>query len=481
MAANYKISYKKIFQVFFTLVVSTCCVIAMVGASNIESTQKLAGVSIHINSKKKYHFVEESQIFDEAIKNRNIDTSVTPIEKIDFKAMERVIEQDPWVEHATLYVDNNRVLQMEVTQRVPLVRVFEQNGGSCYMDNTLHTMPVKPQINFYTSVVTNVPALGNDSVSWAVKQNIATMVRRIQADTFWNVQISQVVFDSGFTFQLLPVLGDQVIMFGDTSHAAEKFSNLYAFYNKVLNRIGWDKYEKLDLRFKNQVIASPSLPYKGPVDKADANINWLNAYVSTEVRKDSIAAAIENRGKPTDGNMMVDAPRKEEPKKEEPKKDAPKNLKLAPKNKAKEDAATKAIEKGGLKLITLSGNKDPKKEEKKPVKHEERKADKRDAKHDDKKPVKHEEKKAEKHVAKHDDKKPVKHDDKKVVKHDDKPAKKHEEKKGDKKEVKKEHSKDQHAAKDKKHEEPKKEHKTESKPKEKAVLKQSELGNEKNR
>ncbi len=462
----------------------------MVGASNIESTKKLAGVSIHINSKKKYHFVEESQIFDEAIKNRNIDTSVTPIDKIDFKAMERVIEQDPWVEHATLYVDNNRILQMEVTQRVPLVRIFEQNGASCYMDNTLHTMPVKPQINFYTSVVTNVPALGADSVSWAVKQNIATMIRRIQSDTFWNVQISQVIFDSGFTFQLLPVLGDQVIMFGDTSRAGEKFSNLYAFYNKVLNRIGWDKYEKLDLRFKDQVIATPSLPYKGPVDKADANINWLNAYVSTEVRKDSIAAAAENRGRPSDGNMMADVPAKEEPKKEPlkpeaPKKDAPKDLKLAPTDKAKEDAKAKAIEKGGLKLITLSGNKDPKKEEKKVVKHDDKKAGNKDekkvAKHDEKKVVKHDAKHDDKKTPKHDDKKTAKHDDKKEVKKDEKHTQKHNDKQPEKKDIKKEQGKDDHANKDKKHEEPKKEHKPDNKPKEKAVLKQSDLGNEKNR
>ena len=455
MAAKYKISYRKIFQVFFTLVISTCCVIAMISASNIESGKKLTSVEVHIASNKKYHFIEEKQILEEVISNRNIDIMNTPVEKIDVKAMERVLEQDPWVAHARLYIDNNRVLQMEVTQRIPLARLFQQNGASFYMDNTLHIMPLAPNFNFYTTVVTNVPVLGSDSLSWMVKKNIATMVRTLQADTFWNAQVSQVIIDSGFTFELMPVLGDQIIVFGDTSRSKEKLNNLYAFYNKVLNRIGWDKYEKLDLRFKNQVIASPSLPYKGPVDKADANINWLNAYVSTEVRKDSIAAAAEGRSRPVDADP-----------KEEPKKDAKKDAKPADKAKCKEPEKPQAKEKGKPAVVA--------------VKADVKKPEKKDAKKDDKKDAKHADKKEEKKDVKHTDKKEEKKDVKKDVKKADKKEAKKADKKVEKKVEKKPESKDKketHAA-EKKHDD-KKENKAQSKPKEKAVLKLSDLGNEK--
>ena len=288
MAGQYKISIRKVLQVFFTLVISTCCVIAMISASAVESDKKLSSIEVHIISGKKYHFVEEKQILDEAIRNRQIDIMHIPLSQLDIKTMERVLEHDPWIAHAQLYVDNNRVLKMIVTQRMPIARLFEQDGNSCYMDNTLSTMPLAPNFNFYTTVVTNVPPLNNDSASWVVKKQIATMVHTIQADTFWNVQISQVIFNPGNTFELLPVFGDQTILFGDTTRSKEKFNNLFAFYRKVLNRIGWDKYQKLDLRFKGQVIASPPLPYKGPVDKANVSMSWLSAYIAYEVRKDSL-------------------------------------------------------------------------------------------------------------------------------------------------------------------------------------------------
>jgi cell division protein FtsQ len=401
----------------------------MISASNIESNKPLSNVEVHIISGKKYHFIEETQILDEAINKRGIDIAHTPVGKIDIKAMEQVLEADPWVARAQLYVDNNRVLQMVVTQRIPVARLFEQNGTSCYMDNTLHTMPLAANFNFYTSVVTNVPPLGTDSMSWMIKKQIVTLLHTIQADTFWNAQVSQVVIDSDFSFELLPVLGDQLILFGDTSRAKEKLDNLYAFYKKVLNRIGWDKYEKLDLRFKGQVIASPSLPYKGPVDKANATMNWLSAFVETEVKKDSLAALAENKGKGPDAGVAKDEPKPE----------------------AKRDAAPVAGDKG---KILLTPTKDAKakdapkgKEVPKPVAH----AAPREAKKEVKKEAKKE----------------VKKDAKKEVKKEVKKDAHKEQKKEPKKEAKKDVKKDAHAGTGKKHEEPKKENKAKDKPKEK--------------
>ncbi len=295
MAEKRKISIRKILQVFVTLVVTTCCVVAMVSASKIEDTKHLTSVAVHIRNDKKYHFVAEHEIMDMAVNNRNIDVVHTPVSKLDIHAMEQVILANPWIANAQVYIDNERVLQMYITQRIPVVRLFQQNGNSCYLDTTLSTMPLSANNIYYTTVVTNVPELKNDSMGWAVKKQIVTLVRHIQADSFWNAQVSQVILDSDFTFELVPTLGDQRILFGDASGMNEKFNNLFVFYKNVLNRIGWDKYETLDVRYKDQVIALPSLPYHGPVDKAVDKMNWINSMVETEAAndaKDSVKAVV---------------------------------------------------------------------------------------------------------------------------------------------------------------------------------------------
>ncbi len=344
MAQKVKISVRKVLQALLTFVVASTCIIAIISASKVERSKNLEGVEVHIKSEKLYHFVEEKQILDEAIHSRNVDIMNIPVGKLDIQSMEQVLKSDPWVADAQLYIDNNRVLHILITQRIPVARIFEKSGNSYYIDNTLSEMPLSDNFKYYTSVVTNAPVLGNDSLSTRIKGQIVSMVQFIRADTFWNAQISQIIIDSDYSFQLEPVLGQQRIIFGDTARMAEKFGNVYTFYKKVLNRIGWDKYNKLDVRFKGQVVASPSLPYTGPIDKAVNEMNWISSIEQTEARTDSIKASKLNKNA---GEKAAKAP---EPTKKENKP--------AAKDKDKKDKHTDA------KAPVKTDKKDTKKDNK---------------------------------------------------------------------------------------------------------------------
>jgi cell division protein FtsQ len=282
MKERRKISVRKILQLLLTITVATGCIVAMVSASSIEGEKVLKGHPIvHIKNDRKYQFIEQQKIMDLAIYSRNIDILNTPVSRLNLRDIEKAIKADPWVADAQVFVDIDRVMQIYVTQRVPVARIFRRDGTSYYMDSTLHTMPLSDSYTYYTVVVTNAPEMGNDSAGYALRKQIATLVGAI-------------IVDSTGMFELMPVLGNQRILFGDTSGMHEKFSNLVAFYKNVLNRIGWDKYETLDVRFKGQVVASPSLPYKGPLDKAISKMNWITSIEVTEAQKmheDSVRVA----------------------------------------------------------------------------------------------------------------------------------------------------------------------------------------------
>ena len=293
MKEKRKISVRKILQVSFTLVASVCCVVAMVSASRIDDRKVVKSVAVHLKNDKKYHFIQEQQILDLAITDRGVDVEHTPIPLLNLHGMEQAIKADPWVAGAQVYVDNEKVLQVYVTQRIPVARIFQQDSKSYYLDTTLSIMPLSASNIYYTTVITNVPELKNDSASWALRKNIITLVRTIQADTFWNAQVAEVEVDSLGQFELLPILGDQKILFGDAVNIREKLANLFSFYKNVLNRIGWDKYDVLDVRFAGQVVATPSLPYNGPVDKVVTNMNWISSIVETEREKDSVKQEVK--------------------------------------------------------------------------------------------------------------------------------------------------------------------------------------------
>ena len=288
MEGKRKISIRKVLQAFTTLVVTLGCIVAIVGASRIDDKKLLKNVAVHIKNNKKYHFIEQNEILDEAIGNRHVDILHTPLGRLDLQSMEEVLRADPWIADVQVFVDNDATLNIFVTQRIPVMRVFPQHGNSFYIDSSLSIMPLSPNYVYYTTVVANFPDALADTSARRLKKELYSLVCKIQSDTFWNNQISQIDVDTNYTFDLIPVLGNQKIVFGDTSQMTEKFDNLFAFYNKVLNRIGWDKYDVLDLRFRNQVVASPSLPYHGPVDHAVATMNWITSIVETEAKNEAV-------------------------------------------------------------------------------------------------------------------------------------------------------------------------------------------------
>ena len=181
------------------------------------------------------------------------------IGSINTSRMEKVMDANPWVEDAQVYIDNRKVVHVHIEQRVPVARLFEQSGASYYLDHTMKAMPLSDRYVHYSTVVTNVPVLNEDSSGDAMRAQIVAMVKYIERDSFWSAQISQIVCTDDKTFEVVPVLGNHRILIGDTSKLDEKFDNLYAFYKKVLNRIGWDRYEVLDVRYASQVVASPAV------------------------------------------------------------------------------------------------------------------------------------------------------------------------------------------------------------------------------
>lgn len=82
----------------------------------------------------------------------------TELALLEVERMERVLEEDPFVLDAEAYVDQHNVLHMTITQREPLVRVLDNNGGNYYLDRNGAKMPASK--NFASRVLV---ATGNIS------------------------------------------------------------------------------------------------------------------------------------------------------------------------------------------------------------------------------------------------------------------------------------------------------------------------------
>jgi cell division protein FtsQ len=82
------------------------------------------------------------------------------------------------------------------------------------------------------------------------------LAKYISHDPFLKAQIDQIYVTELNEFELIPRVGNHVIMLGTADDLDDKFRKLIVFYHLGLNKIGWNKYNVINIKFKNQVVCS---------------------------------------------------------------------------------------------------------------------------------------------------------------------------------------------------------------------------------
>jgi len=279
MSEQRKISTRKIIQALVTLLLLSACILVMVRATKMQKSEHLKGVHINIENEAYCQFISKDAVEKTLFDNRHIDVRKLLIASVDLNKMERILATNPWVESAQVFIDNQHFLNINVVQRIPQLRAFDRSGNSYYIDSAKHILPIAEHYTHYEILFVNVPEIKEDSLGKLLKNKMLAIANNIKTDTFWQAQTSEVVVQDVNNFEIIPVLGNQKILLGDTNNLKHKLENVFAFYKNIENKIGWDKYEVIDARFENQIVAAPSLPWKAPIDRAITNMNWVKTIV----------------------------------------------------------------------------------------------------------------------------------------------------------------------------------------------------------
>ncbi len=257
MAKKKRYRLKKIITATVWLLLGAGVVVLLAAAISKKDTQVLTRLEITIKGVQNHYFINKQDVKEilEKVNKKPLDHAM--VGKLDLVSMEKLLKKEKWIKNAEIFIDNNNVLQVKVTEREPVARVFTISGASFYLDSSLMRLPLgekfSARLPVFTSFPTDVIILSKaDSI---LLRNIKVMSEFIEQDEFWMAQIDQIDITPNGFFELIPKVGNQVIRFGDMQNYEEKFNNLMAFYKQVQIKAGWNKYSFLDVQYKNQVVA----------------------------------------------------------------------------------------------------------------------------------------------------------------------------------------------------------------------------------
>lgn len=205
-------------------------------------------IHVTISDADQLNFVTRDDV-KELLKDKSVCPDGKRLDHIDTDYMENYLRGKSRIKTAECFKTPNGELRVTVTQREPILRV-KGMYGDFYVDSERKIMPLSSVFTAYvpiaTGYVTKEMALGE----------LGEFALFLRDHSFWNAQIEQIDVAKNGEVTLVPRVGDQLIVMGTLENYREKLDRLYALYVKGFNKIGWNKYKRITLKYEGQVVCT---------------------------------------------------------------------------------------------------------------------------------------------------------------------------------------------------------------------------------
>jgi len=257
--------FKNIAVVFVSIV----AILSVMGLAEANRQDvKFSDLKVDIDVSDGNYFINdldiESQVFA-----HGYQTGKEPMVNLDLKALEKQFDEMPSVKKAEVYTTLNGMLKVDIKQRTPIARVFTKTS-SFYLDKAGYVMPLSDK---YTA---KVPVVNGDlNIDYSVvaglnfaKENQLTqknfeakklveayqLAYKFMSVPFWDAQFKQIYFKEDGDVELIPAVGNHVILIDGSNDIEESLTKLMILYKEGLRKTGWNNYRVINLKYKDQIV-----------------------------------------------------------------------------------------------------------------------------------------------------------------------------------------------------------------------------------
>lgn len=252
---------KKTILITLNLAAGIYLVMAMTSFNHPKETHPVCTkVTINIEDQSTNGFLSVKEVKN-ILEKKRLYPFKQHMAAINPRDIEDLLKVSPFVNNAECYKTKDGAVCINLTQRLPIVRIKNSKGNDYYIDDHGGIMPNSK----YTSDL--IIATGNIS-QWYAKNCLVHLAATLMADDFWRSQIVQINVLPDMSVELVPRVGDHIVCIGSlpttkyknrrqkliTDFVQKKMSRLAKFYKYGLSQAGWNKYSYIDIEFDNQII-----------------------------------------------------------------------------------------------------------------------------------------------------------------------------------------------------------------------------------
>ena len=255
---------RKIFSILLWVVTGAALIFLFIVGRTWYLQTPLKGVGIQLERSHAKGFVQKDslQASAEAICGLARQNNIA---NIDLLRIERLLNDNPWIEQGSAYIGLNGQLIVKAREYEPALRVYGTDGRSVYVTDEGKVIPSSPNYTPHLIIASGhftfpVPGrqahvgdsvYGNTGLSEAL-----TLAQAVRSDAYLAAHIGQIYRNADNDFELTVNNLPAKVIVGDLTDLDHKLSRLKTILERYLNTEELLGYKSLNLKYKNQIVCT---------------------------------------------------------------------------------------------------------------------------------------------------------------------------------------------------------------------------------
>lgn len=193
------------------------------------------------------YFINDESI-REIINKDGKDILKQPLREVNVREIEQKVSESPFVDSVQVSKDINGHLRLDIKANSAVARI-KTLKNEFYLTTKGGKMPLS-KLNSADVILVSGDVKPNEY------EDLSKFVQALKADDLLKNHIIAIQKVGQRSFNLIVNTGNYYIELGTLNNFEQKLHNLKLFYNQYIDFIGTEDYEKLSLKFVNQVVAT---------------------------------------------------------------------------------------------------------------------------------------------------------------------------------------------------------------------------------
>ncbi len=240
------------------IVLPAILVIGSIGFVEKQYDQRICiSINVTIDNQFENYFINEVDIIDLISDGGDYRIVGESFEDLNLKEIETELLKTKFIRGAEVFKDLEGNLMINIDQSRPIARMMSRKMLDRYISDKGEVLPLSKR---YTARVLLIDGSFADNPKLydlnktEMGSQVMELLLFIENDKFWKAQISQMNIDSHGNIKMYTQVSKQVIEFGRPVEIHEKFKKLKIFYKDILPTKGWNSYERVSVKFKDQIV-----------------------------------------------------------------------------------------------------------------------------------------------------------------------------------------------------------------------------------